>query len=108
MDLQRKRYERMVEKAVREAQRDPLVRAHLAGLRGQEREDRFCTIVAGRLRTDPRTRPLMDAIGMKLARVEMERMAEEVLEEQVALGKRRRATDPVTGQTVYVLAEGPP
>jgi hypothetical protein len=49
MDLQRKRYERMVEKAVREAQRDPLVRAHLAGLRGQEREDRFCTIVAGRL-----------------------------------------------------------
>jgi hypothetical protein len=108
MDLQRKRHERMLEKAVREAQRDPLVRAHLAGLRGQEREDRFCTIVAGRLRTDPRTGPLMDAIGMELAKVEMERMAEEVLEERVAAGTMRREIDPETGETVYASVEERP
>jgi hypothetical protein len=107
MNLQHE-YERMMEKAMREAQRDPLVRAHLAVVRGQEREDRFCTIVVARLRTDPRTRPLVDAIGMELAKVEIEKMAEEALEELVAAGKARREVDPETGETVYAMVEARP
>jgi hypothetical protein len=107
MDAERKRLGCRLYDIIAQILADPAVRMQLAGLSPEERSDREGAIIAARLEADPTTKPVLDAVN-RLTKPELEAMAVEVLEEQVALGKRRRATDPVTGQTVYVLAEGPP
>jgi hypothetical protein len=101
-NAERKRYERMVKKAMEKALADPMLRIQLAGLRGQEREDRAAAIIRARLKADPKVRPLLDAIGKQMVEAELDRSFEEAIEELVAAGKVRRELDPETGETVYV------
>jgi hypothetical protein len=101
MDLQHE-YERTVKKAVAQAMADPMVRIQLAGLRGQEREDRLAVIIRARMKADPKIRPLLDAIGKQMAEAEIDRSFEEAVDELVAAGKVRREFDPETGEVVYV------
>jgi hypothetical protein len=84
---------------------NPLVLAQLAGLSGRAREERIITIANHWLRTDPTTRPRLDALRRVVADTKDKRMmAEAVLEGQVAAGRMRRATNPA-GRTVYLPVE---
>jgi hypothetical protein len=100
------RYLRLVQRAMAQVLADPMVRIQLAGLHGQEREDRASAIVIPRLKADPKVRPLLDAIGRQLVDAEIDRMAEEELEQLVAAGKARREIDPATGEFIYLSVEG--
>jgi hypothetical protein len=101
MDTEHERYERMVEKAVAEALADPVFHIQLAGLRGQEREDRAAAIIRARLKADPKVRPLLDALRKQMVEAEIDRGFEAAVEELVAAGKVRRELDPETGEVVH-------
>jgi hypothetical protein len=105
MDAERKRLGCRLHDSIARILADPAVRLQLAGLSPEERFAREGVIVAARLDADPTTKPVLEAVT-RLTKPELEAMAVEVLEEQVALGKRRRVIDPVSGQAIYLLVEG--